>query len=503
MHLPRSSGILLHPTSLPGPFGIGALGREALRFVDFLADARQSVWQILPLGPTGYGDSPYSSYSAFAGNPLLIDLEQLVECGDLLGSELNGQALPTAAVDFQAVHQLKDHLLQQAAQRFHHQATAERRAAYDEFCAYQAYWLNDYALFMSARREFKGTAWNRWPTDLCRREEEALRIWGERLAGAIDTEKYVQFTFFQQWQAVKSYANSKGISIFGDIPIFVAFDSADVWANPHLFHLDENLRPTLVAGVPPDYFSKTGQRWGNPLYRWERLQEDGYSWWLARLKWNLAITDLVRIDHFRGFAASWAIPAAEKTAINGSWMPVPGEDFFNVLSQRLGRAPIIAEDLGVITPDVEALRDRFEFPGMKILHFAFDSGPTNPYLPHNYQRNCVVYTGTHDNDTTRGWWNNMNKKNRDEVRTYLGHPCRDIVWDLIRVAQASVANLCIIPLQDVLDLDQSSRMNRPGQAQGNWAWRVQAEQLDSQWAERLSALSTLYGRAHRRNNEES
>ena len=503
MHQPRCSGILLHPTSLPGRFGIGSLGREAFHFIDFLVAAKQSIWQILPLGPTGYGDSPYSAYSAFAGNPLLIDLELLVETGDLPPEVLEIPPLPDDAVDYGAVHQLKDRLLHQAAQRFQETASPERRAAFEEFCAYQAYWLNDYALFMAARKDQQGALWNSWPAELCRREEAALRSWGERLSAAIEDQKYIQFTFFQQWQAVKNYANSQGVRIFGDIPIFVAFDSADVWANPHLFHLDEDLQPTLVAGVPPDYFSKTGQRWGNPLYRWERLQEEGYSWWLARLKWCLANNDLVRIDHFRGFAACWAIPAAEETAVNGSWVPVQGEDFFNVLNRELGDAPIIAEDLGVITPDVEALRDRFAFPGMKILHFAFDSGPTNPYLPHNYPNNCVAYTGTHDNDTTCGWWNSLNKKSRDAVRAYLGHSCRDIAWDLIRTAQSSVADLCIIPLQDVLDLDESSRMNLPGQSRGSWSWRVRHEQLDPQRAERLSALTTLYGRAPRHNDKES
>jgi len=491
----RASGILLHPTSLPGPHGIGSLGTEAYAFVDFLAGAGQSVWQILPLGPTGYGDSPYSAFSAFAGNPLLVCLERLVEAGDLDAADLAGTALPEGKANFGFVHGFKGRLLQKAANRFR-AATADRRqTAFAEFCSSQGWWLNDYAIFRALRHQFGGQTWNRWPADARNREEASLRFWGEELSEQIFHEKYAQFVFFDQWFALKEYANSRGIRIMGDIPIFVAFDSADVWANPHLFHLDASGNPDQVAGVPPDYFSETGQRWGNPLYRWERMADDGFSWWLARFRWNLTQTDLVRIDHFRGFEACWSIPAEEKTAVNGSWEPVPGADLFQTLLASFGEAPIIAEDLGVITPEVEALRDRFGFPGMKILQFAFDSGPANPYLPHNFPRNCVAYTGTHDNATTIGWWQSLDRKSREEIRAYLGHGGEDMPWDLIRLAMASVAGLCIFPLQDVLGLGSDARLNTPGNPDGNWDWRFPPGVLNAALQKRLLSLCRLYGRA--------
>jgi 4-alpha-glucanotransferase len=494
MKLKRSSGILLHPTSLPGPFGIGSLGAEAYKFVDFLVASRQSVWQILPLGPTGYGNSPYSAFSAFAGNPLLICMERLAEAGDLDAADLAGIAMAEGKANFGFVYGFKGRLLHKAAQRFSEAAEHERREAFQEFCAYQAYWLNDYALFKSLREHFEGQTWNRWPQEIRGRQEHALRFWGEKLADRIYFHKYAQFIFFEQWFTLKDYANHRGVRILGDIPIFVAFDSADVWANPHLFHLDEEKTPTLVAGVPPDYFSETGQRWGNPLYRWECLAKEGFSWWLARFRWNLAQTDLVRIDHFRGFEACWAIPAEEKTAVNGRWMPVPGEDLFRTLADTLGDVPVIAEDLGVITPEVETLRDRFGFPGMKVLQFAFGSGPDNPYLPHNLPRNCVIYTGTHDNDTTLSWWKSLKRKEREPVRDYLGTTGRDMPWELIRLAMASVADLCIFPLQDVLALDGPTRMNIPGHSGGNWQWRFLPSALSKNVQRRLAEMSYLYGR---------
>jgi len=492
----RASGILLHPTSLPGPHGLGALGAEADAFVDFLAGAGQSVWQILPLGPTGYGDSPYSAFSAFAGNPLLICLERLVEAGDLDAVDIAGVALPEGTAHFGYAHGFKGRLLQKAASRFRETAAANRQSAFEDFCARQAYWLNDYAIFRALRQHFGEHPWNRWPAEIRRRDEAALRHWGETLAKPIFEEKYAQFVFFEQWFALKEYANSRGIRILGDIPIFVAFDSADVWANPHLFHLNAEGSPTRVAGVPPDYFSKTGQRWGNPLYRWERMAADDFSWWLARFRWNLAQADLVRIDHFRGFESCWVIPAEEKTAVNGRWEPVPGAALFQALADALGEVPIIAEDLGVITPEVDALRERFAFPGMKVLQFAFGSGPDNPYLPHNLHRNCVVYSGTHDNDTTAGWWQSLDRDDREAVRAYLGSDAREMPWPLIRLAMASVADLCIFPLQDILSLGSAARMNTPGRPDGNWTWRFSPGALQPALQERLVDLGRLYGRAN-------
>lgn len=493
MRLPRSSGILLHPTSLPGPFGIGTLGAAAESFVADLATAGQSVWQILPLGPTGYGDSPYSAFSAFAGNPLLICPRRLVEQGDLRTDELDAP-LPEGRVDYGAVHRRCRSLLPRAAGRFFAGGASERRQAYTRFCAEQAYWLNDYAIFQALRSHFEGAAWTTWPRDLRSRQEPALHHWGEVLAEEIAAEKYTQFVFFEQWFALRELANTQGIRILGDMPIFVALDSADVWVNSDHFQLDEDLQPTVVAGVPPDYFSATGQRWGNPLYRWEAMADNDFSWWLARLQWALQLTDLVRIDHFRGFQACWEIPAAEATAINGRWQPVPGEALFQRLVEVLGDLPIVAEDLGVITPEVEALRDRFELPGMKILQFAFGSGPDNPYLPHNLDRHSVIYTGTHDNDTTLGWWRSLDRKAKDGVRGYLGHGARDMPWDLIRLSLASVADLAITPLQDILGLDSDGRMNWPGRAQQNWDWRLPPGSFTEELGRRLAELTEIYGR---------
>lgn len=494
MKIPRLSGVLLHPTSLPGPDGIGCLGAQAYDFVDFLAETAQSVWQILPLSPTGYGDSPYSAFSAFAGNPLLISLERLVETGDLDPEDIAGIALPEGEAHFGFVYGHKGRLLHKAARRFFARSDDERRQAYGEFQLQQAYWLNDYALFRALRQHFGEIPWNRWPQEIAQRDPEALRRWGDELGETLLFHKYAQFTFFEQWFALKEYARSRNIRILGDIPIYVAFDSADVWANPDLFYLDEKRNPTLVAGVPPDYFSETGQLWGNPMYRWERMAEQGFSWWLARFRWNLAQADLVRIDHFRGFEACWAVPAKEKTAINGHWMPVPGDAFFQALQRELGPAPIIAEDLGLITPEVEALRDRFEFPGMKVLQFAFGSGPDNPYLPHNLRRQSVVYTGTHDNDTTLGWWNGLSRQEREAVREYLGTSGRDMPWELIRTAMASVADLCIFPLQDLLGLGSEARMNTPGRPGQNWQWRSLPNAITPEIRHRLLALTRLYGR---------
>ncbi|HEX9023531.1 MAG TPA: 4-alpha-glucanotransferase [Geobacteraceae bacterium] len=492
----RQSGILLHPTSLPGPGGIGAMGSEARRFVDFLASAGQSLWQVLPLGPTGLGNSPYSCLSAFAGNPLLIDLEQIALEGDLAAEELR-ENLPPERVDFPAVEEYKETLLKRAATNFLTKGDPGRREEFRSFCETTP-WLDDFALFMALKEAHGGKGWLHWPRDMACRDAAALADCRERLKAEAELHKYAQWQFFRQWRELREYANEKGIGIVGDLPIFVAFDSADVWANPHLFHLDERGRSTVVAGVPPDYFSETGQRWGNPLYNWETIAFHGYGFWIERMKCAMELCDMVRIDHFRGFEAYWEIPATEKTAQKGRWVKGPGAELFSALLDSLGQLPIIAEDLGVITPDVEALRDRFGFPGMKVLQFAFGSGPDNPYLPHNHVRGAVVYTGTHDNDTTIGWFSGLGAKERGHVLRYLASHGKDIAGTLSRAALASVANTAIIPLQDVLGLDSRARMNVPGKSAGNWAWRFAGDMLTEEVGEKLLEMTEMYGRVQRK-----
>ncbi len=490
----RQSGILLHPTSLPGPQPLGTLGQEAYDFIDWLVAAGQSVWQILPLGPVGYGDCPYSSYSAFAGNPLLINLQKLAEAGDLQQGKLPSPTPVSDKVDYSAAKKQLS-LLRLAYSQFSSSTTPSRRQKYEQFCRQQAYWLNDYCFFEAMRQLQQNRDWQEWPPEVRQRQQQALHKWGLELQDEIGWHKYLQFVFFEQWFELKEYANQKNIRIFGDLPIFVAENSADVWANREQFHLDENDLPTYVAGVPPDYFSKTGQRWGNPLYNWQRMATEDFSWWLARFRWNLQLFDLVRVDHFRGFVACWAIPAEEKTAIKGSWVEVPGEQLFKRLQQEFGELPIVAEDLGVITADVEQLRDRFSLPGMKILQFAFDSGPSNPYLPHNHQSNSVVYTGTHDNNTSLGWWRSLNSKSKQQVKDYLKRPCSDMPWTLIETAMASVARLAIVPLQDILSLSGTARMNCPGTASGNWLWRDQPHLRSREITVQLRHVTHLYGRS--------
>ncbi len=491
----RQSGILLHPTALAGPEGLGTLGEEAYAFVDYLVTAGQAVWQLLPLGPTGYGDCPYSAFSAFAGNPDLISLVQLVAAGDLSKSELPPLVTPAERINFQACHKVRTPLLNKAALRFLTNNNDEiRQQNFADFCHQQASWLNDYAFYRAMRHAQNHKAWYDWPSDLRDRDETALHKWGTRLSSEIAQEKYLQFVFFEQWFALKEYANRQGIQIFGDLPIFVAMDSADVWANRDIFQLDAQGHPQVVAGVPPDYFSTTGQLWGNPLFDWQYMAQDDYSWWRARLQWNLEQCDLVRIDHFRGFEACWAVPATETTAINGAWQPGPGADFFEKIQQELGGLALIAEDLGIITPAVEQLRDRFKLPGMKILQFAFDSGAKNPYLPHQYPRNAVVYTGTHDNTTSLAWWQALDSSSKQRVRNYLDSSCREMPWALIRCALSSSARLAIIPMQDLLMLGGQARTNRPGTATGNWNWRLLPSQLDPDVAERLRQLCDLFDR---------
>jgi len=494
----RASGILLHPTSLPGRYGIGDLSGQAYRFVDFLAECGQQLWQVLPLGPTGFGNSPYLAYSALAGNPLLINLDWLASEDLLPEAELNQSTTKnTHKVDYDWAIRTKLPLLKRASQLFASKATPERQAEFEDFCQAQAYWLDDYALFMALKTAFKGKGWYEWGDELMRRDPQALDLARQQLAEEIFYHQYVQSEFFRQWSSLKDYANERGVKIFGDIPIYVAYDSVDVWAHPDIFCLEEEtLRPAFMAGVPPDYFSETGQLWGNPVYNWERLQETQFQWWVQRIEGMLNYVDLMRIDHFRGFAAYWAVPGDETVAINGEWLEAPGAEFFQILKQDLGELPIVAEDLGVITPDVEALRDQFGFPGMKVLHFAFDSGPENPFLPFNHHRNCVVYTGTHDNNTTVGWFAARSPEEQQRVLDYLGgEPAEGIHWALIRMAMGSVADLAVFPLQDLLGLGEDSRMNFPSRAEGNWDWRYRAEDLTPELRDRLRHLTQLYNRA--------
>ncbi len=495
MRFPRSAGILLHPTSLPGGFGIGDLNGSAFRFVDFLVESGQSLWQILPLGPTGYGDSPYACFSAFAGNPLLIDLARLAEEGDLDAAELaDCPDFQADWVDFGPVITYKMEKLRQAARAFQQQASGERRAAFDRFCAEHAAWLDDYVLFMALKDDHDGHVWNTWERELALRQPEALAEARERLADAIFAQRYFQFQFFSQWERVKAYANERGVQIIGDIPIFVAYDSADVWANPDLFFLDENRLPTVVAGVPPDYFSPTGQLWGNPLYRWDLMAEQGYAWWIARIRQTFRMVDILRLDHFRGFAAYWEIPAGEPTAINGHWVTGPGDALFYALKDALGELPIIAEDLGHITEDVEALRVQFDLPGMKVLQFAFTMDASNPYLPHNLDANSVIYTGTHDNQTTMGWYWSREGEELERMRRYLGPVSEAVNWALMRMAYRSVSDIAVVPLQDVLGLGDEARMNSPGKLGGNWSWRYREEELLPQHRDALREMMLTYGR---------
>lgn len=495
---PRSSGVLLHPTSLPGRYGIGDLGASAYHFVDWLESAGQCLWQVLPLGPTSYGDSPYQSLSSFAGNPLLISFDRLIEQGWLTQTDLAPLPdFPTGLVDFGNVITYHNQVLGLAYERFKANTSDEQRAGFEAWCKEQAYWLDDFALFVALKTFYGGKPWVEWPSGEALRQPETLQTARQTHADAINEARFRQWLFYQQWFALKGYANSKGIRLVGDIPIFVAHDSADVWAYREGFFLEANGNPTVIAGVPPDYFSPTGQRWGNPLYHWEQMAGDGYAWWLRRIKAMLALVDMVRIDHFRGFEAYWEVPASEPTAIKGRWVPGPGMDFFTVVQEKLGRLPIIAEDLGLITDGVIALRDGFGLPGMKILQFAFGGAAAeNSFLPHNYTPNCVVYSGTHDNNTTLGWWKSgeATEDIQKFLPEYLGHPVSEIHWDLIRLGMMSVAHTFVAPMQDVLGLGAEARMNTPGRESGNWGWRFTAEALGHPGREKLAYLTRLYGR---------
>jgi 4-alpha-glucanotransferase len=496
MHFQRSSGILLHPTSLPGNYGIGTLGKEAFAFIDFLITSRQKLWQLCPLGPTGYGDSPYQCFSAFAGNPLLIDFDVLLHEKLISKADLPGDDYPDDHVDFGWVYTTKYPVLRKAFENFKSGSFKVMHAKFDNFCEAKSQWLDDYALFMALKGRFDGHPWEEWDDDIRKREDDALHRYKSELAEEIAFQKFMQFLFFQQWLSVKAYANANGIKIIGDIPIFVSMDSADAWSNPENFQFDEDLKPTAVAGVPPDYFSETGQLWGNPLYDWEKMANDGFSWWVQNIKSKLELYDIIRIDHFRGFAAYWSVPADETTAINGSWVPTPGYELFNTVKEELGSLPIIAEDLGVITPDVEALRDHFEFPGMKILQFAFNADEyDNLYLTHNYSENSVVYTGSHDNNTLGGWVEEIRQEDLDFALEYVhGKTGSQMHWDFIRAAFSSTAVMAVIPLQDVLGLPAEARMNTPGTASGNWQWRFSKSQMKDAVAAKLGRMTRIYGR---------
>ncbi|MEH2117688.1 4-alpha-glucanotransferase [Nostoc sp.] len=498
MPFPRSSGILLHPTSFPSRFGIGDLGLEAYRFIDFLKESHQQYWQVLPLGPTAYGNSPYMCYSAMAGNPLLISPEKLQDEGLLTEEDFaNLPGFPEEKVDFEQVVAVKIGLLKKAYEHFRANATPIKQKEFEGFCDSKAYWLDNYALFMALKDANENANWHTWPSELVKRDPQAMEQVQERLNGEISYYKFVQFEFFRQWSELKSYANMRGIDIIGDIPIYVAHDSADVWAHPNIFCLDEQTGAAAqMAGVPPDYFSATGQLWGNPVYNWEELQKQDFKWWVQRFEAMLDYVDIIRIDHFRGFEAYWAVPQGEETAINGKWVEAPGDAFFEVIRQKLGKLPVLAEDLGVITPGVEALRDKYEFPGMKILQFAFSADAANPFLPFNYPRNSVVYTGTHDNDTTLGWFDTASDEEKQKLLLYLGSISPEgIHWDLIRLALSSIANQAIIPLQDILGLGNQARMNFPSIPEGNWEWRYQTAALTQELGDRLKVLTELNGRA--------
>ncbi len=502
----RRSGILLHPTSLPGAYGSGDLGPAAFHFVDWLAAAEQTIWQVLPLGGIGPGNSPYMSPSALAGNELLIDLTQLAQAGWLERSEIEpDHKFNPERVNYPLIKEYRMSRLRQAAKRFFSgKASVESRQAFDSFCA-NCDWLDDYALFMTLDQKCGGYGklWQDWPAPLAQRQTEALHEAREKYADEYSFWQFCQWCFHQQWSALKQYANSHGIQLIGDIPIFVSPHSADVWAHQALFDLDESGHPRVIAGVPPDYFSATGQRWGNPLYRWDAHKKENYRWWITRMRTALSQCDIVRIDHFRGFESYWEIPANEETAVIGQWLPGPGAEFFNILYQELGISTdpnaalkIIAEDLGIITAAVTALRKSIGVPGMRILQFAFDGKSDNLYLPHNFESNTVVYTGTHDNDTTPGWWKSLSGQEQEHIRRYLGsRGDASVHWDLIHAASASVAVLCIIPMQDVLGLDTTHRMNMPGKGDGFWEWRFTWQQVAPWHAELLANLAQLHGRA--------
>jgi 4-alpha-glucanotransferase len=494
----RGSGVLLHITSLPSRFGIGDFGPEAYRFADFLAETGQSFWQILPLTPTDpmHGNSPYSSASSSAISPWLLSADFMIRDGYLSKDDLN--AVPEfkdESVDYHAVAEYKKVLLDKAFARFQ---KIKDHSEFEIFCRENEYWLDDFAIFMILKRKFEGKIWNQWPVEYRDRHPELMKEAGENFRDEIAREKMIQFLCFRQWFALKKYCNEKGIQLFGDIPIYVNYDSSDAWSNPHIFKLDKNKAPTFVAGVPPDYFSETGQLWGNPVYDWDVLRESDYQWWITRLSHNFRLFNMIRIDHFRGLVAYWEVPAGEETAVNGKWIKVPVDDFFNTIFKHFFMPPIVAEDLGMITADVREALKKYELPGMKILIFGLGTdNPKHPYLPHNYEENYVAYTATHDNNTVRGWFENeINGKSKQRLFRYLGREVseEDLNWELIRLAMSSRAVLTIFPMQDILGLGAEARMNRPAHANGNWGWRMTSEQITPETKQKLKELTHIYGR---------
>ncbi len=500
MKLERSFGLLLHPSSLPGPSGIGTLGQDARRFVDWLQRAGASWWQVLPLGPTGYGDSPYQAVSSFAGNPYFIDAEELAQAGWLKKQKL--LSAPEGWVDYGWLYVEKWKMLREAWQGFCRNASKKKREEFSDFRQEESFWLDDYALYKAIKESQEYKPWNLWPGPLVWRESEALAKARRDLADDVDFHAWTQWLFYSQWRKLKEYAAERNVKIIGDIPIFVAHDSPEVWAHPGMFLLDEKGEPKVVAGVPPDYFSETGQLWGNPLYDWNAHKEDEFSWWVQRLRIVLKTCDLVRIDHFRGFCAYWEVPAGAETAVHGRWVEAPGEELFAKVREVLGDVPVIAEDLGVITPDVEAFRDQLGFPGMKVLQFGFDGDDDNPFLLQNHQAHgrYVVYPGTHDNETTLGWYRNLSSKTRREVHDYLisynlpAEPDSMVPWSFIELAFRSPGVLAVVTMQDVLSLGNEARMNTPSVAGGNWSWRLAHEALSEELCHRLEDLAKSTGR---------
>jgi 4-alpha-glucanotransferase len=499
MEFKRSSGVLLHVSSLPSFGGIGDLGPAAHEFVAFLARAKQHVWQVLPLCPTGYGNSPYAGSSAFAGNPSLVSLEFLSDWGWVDGERLSGLAGRSGNADFEEVERRKLPLLHDAAGNFldrgpHDPKLAEQWQQFEEFCRAEAAWLTDYAFYAVLRRQFNTGAWATWPEPIRRRDPRALAEAAAHSARALAQEQVLQFAFSLQWNQLREAAAQSGIRILGDVAIFVNMDSSDVWVHPELFDLDEDLQPVRIAGVPPDYFSPTGQRWGNPLYRWDVLAESGFAWWIERIRRACTLYDIVRLDHFRGFEACWSIPAEEETAINGEWVKAPGLELFRAMEAALGALPLVAEDLGLITDEVEALRKEFALPGMKVLQFGFGNEGAHTHLPHRFTQDTVVYTGTHDNDTTQGWWQTTDEVERAAVESYVGPVGNRPVWPLLRAAQASVAQVAIAPAQDLLELGSEARMNTPAVPAGNWSWRAPERCWTAELAESLAAIAEVTDR---------
>ena len=491
----RTSGVLMHISSLPSPYGIGTMGKEARKFADFLKRAGQKYWQILPICPTSYGDSPYQSFSTFAGNPYFISLEALVEEGVLTKAECEAVdwGKVKGSIDYKKIYEGRYPLLRKAYER----SNVHENAAHQQFVKENSWWLSDYALFMAVKDRFDGVEWKLWADDIKLRWGPAMDYYREELYFDIEFHQYMQFKFYEQWMQLKTYANKKGVQIIGDIPIYVAMDSADTWANPGLFKLDENNEPTQVAGCPPDGFSATGQLWGNPLYDWEYHKKTGYDWWIRRIEHCFRLYDVVRIDHFRGFDEYYAVPYGEKTAVHGKWMPGPGIELFRTLEEKIGRKRIIAEDLGFLTPSVIQLLKESGFPGMKVLQFAFDSREDSNYLPHTYTRNCVVYTGTHDNDTTKGWYHTAAGSTRQFAKEYMYKPRLDedtLAGDFIAMAMGSAADLCIVPMQDYLGLGSDARINTPSTLGGNWEWRMKPGEPDEGTVREMERMTKIYGR---------